>query len=342
MFPTLIGGYVLVCIFLTLFIAFKLHDAKIKNPAKVKDKTDKTDKTKVKDKRAKAKAKEDKAKNKAKAKEEKVKAKEEKVKNKAKAKEDKAKDKTEDKKKTKKEIPIYLPPKGQLFYKALPYLSYGILSVVYVLTGQLCGWSGSLPKGWYWDAAIKALNIAHLLGLMTLVLSQGITEAALQNFWNTMFKAQKQVAFNDYATITKSVWGFLNRYLRSLLLSQLLIALSLIGLTLWGWEKFHLDVTFGPLLMPMFLWILIGYGLLAWGLFECGLLLTLAQPWRAVKALLISTGVQLVSGLTLGWVISFEASSLSVIFGGVCLVLLTHLGLSRLLSPASFGLYQAF
>ncbi|NWJ94353.1 MAG: hypothetical protein HXX20_01075 [Chloroflexi bacterium] len=274
LFPTLIGGYWLVCTLLNVAIAFKLHEARAK---KKKEKT-----------------------------------------------------------------PVYLPPKGQFFYKALPYLGYGTFSVGYVLTGQLCGWTGSLPEGWFWDNAIKTLTLVHLLGLMSLVLSQGVTESALQSFWNTMFKIQKEVAFNDYSAITRSVWSFLKRYLRLLLLCQFLIALFLIGFGTWAWPELGLDLIFGPLHMPMLLAVLLGYSLLAWGLFECGLLLTLAQPWVAVRALLIATGVQLVSGVTLGWVSSFEVSVVSVVIGGICLVLLTHQGLSRLLSPASYGLYQAF
>jgi hypothetical protein len=255
----------------------------------------------------------------------------------------KDKDKDKDKKEKEKEgTTFYLPPKGQLFYKALPYLSYGTLSVIYVLVGQLCGWFGILPKEWSRDKAITALNIVHILGLMTLVLTQGVTEVTLKRFWKTMFKAQREVAFNDHSAIAQLVWGFIHRYLRSLLLSQFLTALTLVGLAMWGWQQFGLDLVFGPLLPHLLLGVMVGYSLLAWGLFECGLLLTLAQPWRAALALLIATSVQLVSGLTLSWVSGFEASVISTIIGGICLVLFAHRGLSRLLSPVSYGLYQAF
>jgi hypothetical protein len=243
---------------------------------------------------------------------------------------------------TKQSAVAHLPPPGQLLYGAIPYLCYGILSVLYIVVGQVGGWSGSLGDGWTRQQALASLNNVHLFGLATLVLSQGLSRYAMRSFWDVMRSAQGQITAGDQETIGALIRQFLLRHQRRLLLVQLSIAIILAIAALWCWQFFSLEVSFGPL-MPSMLWIsLVGYSLLAWGLFSCSFLVMLSQPWLAVRALAIAVAIQFVGGMVLQMIWGLEASVAGMIIGGCCLVGVTQWTLSRMLRRSDYALYQAF
>jgi hypothetical protein len=235
-----------------------------------------------------------------------------------------------------------MPPLGQLLYNATPYLIYGALAVIYVFLGQLNGWVGSVPAGWTRDQAIAALNVAHLLSLVTVVVSQGVAEYALRIFWNVMRSAQSQVGICDYATIRATVQLFLRRHLRIVLLSQMLAALAMAALAQWLWAHYPMQALLGPLNMPMLAICLAGYSFLAWGLFGCSFAVTVTQPWLTVRTLLAALVIGFVAGLLLSQLAGFELSVVGTVVGGACLVLSARQMLARLLDRIDYLLYQAF
>ena len=235
-----------------------------------------------------------------------------------------------------------LPPLGQLMYNATPYLFYGTLTVLYVFVGQISGWIGRLPDGWTRSEAIGALNIAHLLGLMTIVLSQGVAEYGLRIFWHVVREAQEHTKLFDYETLKTLVGGFLRRHLRIVMFSQIGIAVVFAALALWAWQVFQLAPVLGPLEPAMLVSSMIGYSLLLWGLFGCSFSVTVAHPWLAVQALFAATLIELVCGLSLGIFVSFEASLVGTIAGGVTLILIGRRMLAHLLDRVDYLLYQAF
>jgi hypothetical protein len=87
---------------------------------------------------------------------------------------------------------------------------------------------------------------------------------------------------------------------------------------------------------------LVGYSLLAWGVFSCSFLVMLSQPRAAVQAMLIAAAAQCASGLLLQQIFDFGASVGGTIVGGACLALLTQRTLARLLRRSDYALYQAF
>jgi hypothetical protein len=114
--------------------------------------------------------------------------------------------------KAKGEANTHLPPIGQLLYGSLLYVWYGLASVAYILLGQIGGWIGPLAPGWTRAEATAALNAVHVLGLVTLVLSQGLSEFALHSFWRAVRAIQQRIMIGQQATINAEVWQFLTRY----------------------------------------------------------------------------------------------------------------------------------
>lgn len=237
---------------------------------------------------------------------------------------------------------LFLPPKGQFLYKALPYIVYGVLSICYVVIGQLGGWFSQLPVGWTKDRAIGALNIVHMLGLISVLLTQGISESTLNNFWPFINNAQQRLRFNHQSEINSEARYFIKSHLKKLLVMQVIISTTL-GLAIFCiWEVAGLNQSLGQLLPNLLVLSLISYGLLAWGLYICGLLITVIHTWSAVRAFFASIVAEISGSLLLGFWFGFEASILGMILGGVCLVLLTQRWLNRLLKTTDYMLYQAF
>jgi hypothetical protein len=235
-----------------------------------------------------------------------------------------------------------LPPLGQLMYNAIPYLFYGTLTVLYVFLAQLSGWLGRLPDGWSREQAVASLNIAHLLGLMTIVMSQGVAEYGLRIFWHVVRDAQAHTKLGDTTALKASVGGFLRHHLRVTLISQTLIAIVFAALVTWLWQALNLTPVLGPLVPSMLYISLIGYTLLLWGLFGCSFSVTVAHPWMAVRALFVATVIQFVCGTALAVFVGFEASLAGTIIGGVALILISRRTLAHLLDRVDYLLYQAF
>lgn len=235
-----------------------------------------------------------------------------------------------------------VPPAGQMLYNAAPYLAYGALAVIYVFAGQLNGWLGRVPDGWTRDQAIAALNVAHLLSLATVVISQGVAEYALRLFWGAIRAAQSEALVCDYAAIRASVQLFLRRHLRMVLLGQALASLAVAALAQWLWARYPLEALLGPLVTPMLYISLAGYSLLAWGLYGCGFAVTVARPWPAVRALLAAATLEFASGLLLGQAGGFALSVVGVVVGGAWLALSTRRMIAQMLDRVDYLLYQAF
>jgi hypothetical protein len=236
----------------------------------------------------------------------------------------------------------YIPPRGQLIFHALPFMAYGGLSISYIFTVQLCGYFGSLIPGWTQEQAVKTLNVVHFLGLVTFIMTQGVAEIPLQRFWSHMQETQKRVSLNNLKETSHFFRGFRSRYLRNLLLSNLAVSVTLGLVTIWSWQAFNLEFTFGPLSVQLLVLSLLGYSLLSWGLFECGLLMALARPWLAARSILIAVILVLVNGLLLSNNWNFKFSMVALVIGGVGLVVCTRSTIRNLLHHPGYVLYQAY
>lgn len=237
---------------------------------------------------------------------------------------------------------VALPPAGQIFYGAIPYARYGALAVVYVLVGPLSGWFGYLTPGWTREPAVAAMNIVHLLGFATVILSQGATEYALRSFWQAMMRSERQIAASDLTTIRAMIWQFVRRRLWLLLGIQVAAALACALVIPWLWQQYDLTPTLGPLNVQLLFTSLLAYTYLAWGFFDCSLLVALAQPREAARLLLIATGVQIAGMMILNWFAGFQAAVFGSVISAVILVLLAQRVLRRLLNRPDYVLYRAF
>lgn len=235
-----------------------------------------------------------------------------------------------------------LPPFGQMVYKALPYVMYGGLLIVYVTIGQYGTWLADLPLGWNPVQVASAPDIYYYLGTAAVLLTLGISEHALHDFWQVIPATQQKVGVKDEMAIRGSLWQFLIRHVKRLVIAQVVINVVIGGAAALIWDSYHLSASFGPLMPTMLVASLVGYGLLAVGFLGCAILVTLTRAWLAAFAMFVAIITQSIVTMTLGPLINFDPLIAGVIVGGLCFVTVVYLLLAKLLRRADYVLYQVY
>lgn len=235
----------------------------------------------------------------------------------------------------------YQPPVGQLLYRAMPFLCYGVLSVQYVIIGQYIGQVGRRPLDMTEDTVLAVLAAVHLLGLAAMVLTQGITEFALRSFWSTI-RAAGNITLADRATLRMLVASQLQRHLTMLVVAQVVVSVAVGFVAIWAWQRFNLAPVWGELMPNLLIGSLVAYGLLAWGFFGCSFLITFSQPWTAVRALAVAISVQVVAGVACALLFGFQAAIIGSVAGAAVLVVLAMRGFFSILPKVDYAIYSAF
>ncbi|MCS7001333.1 MAG: hypothetical protein NZ518_00645 [Dehalococcoidia bacterium] len=235
----------------------------------------------------------------------------------------------------------HLPPPGQLAYKALPYLLFGGLSVLYIFLGQVAAYVGALPPGWTAERAVAALSAANLVALSAFVLTHGATEYALRRFWPVMAKARR-FSLDDRAAIQRFVGRFIGEQLALLVAVQLMSVVVTVAVGPMVWAALGGVERFGALEQPIFALKLIGYSVLAIGFFGCSFLLTLTQVWAAVRAMAIAAIALVVTSVGVGVVFGVAVAPVGSIVGAATLVAVAGYELWRNITRIDYVLYQAF
>ena len=87
---------------------------------------------------------------------------------------------------------------------------------------------------------------------------------------------------------------------------------------------------------------LIGYGLLALGVFYCMFAITLSRPLYALATLAIGTVVTLVSSILCGVLISYTYGALGIVIGSFAFVMVAQHYLSRIIKYADYYYFSSF
>jgi hypothetical protein len=228
-----------------------------------------------------------------------------------------------------------------MLYRSTPYVIYGALAVLCVISIQASALLGTLPNGQTMEDVIPSLRVAHLLGMSGMILTQGLSEYALRDFWNVLGKAQA-VSLGDRASITKLIWHFLRHHTLALVGAQVVVGVAVGALAYLLWSRYDLASLAGPLEMRLFATTLVGYGLLSLGFFGCGFLTVLNQPSTATKAIGIVIAVQLVAATIFGQLGGPFATAYGLVLGGLCLTLLSFAAFSTIFDQVEYAIYQAF
>ncbi len=242
--------------------------------------------------------------------------------------------------------PVTLPTVAYLAYEATPYFAYGLLYIVFIFMPHIIGWAGVVPIGQTRIGAVSTLEFALTLSLVPLMLTSGVVEQSMRQFWGRARTDQLGTPGEDPDQfghiLSRFYWRQLAVYLTVLALTSLVVnALFLASLKaglITHWLQLDDQVT----LLFMFQTSLAAYFLLGWGLFNCIFSVTLARPELALRAVILGAVVTASVGLPLSLVFSFSLAPIGFVAGAFAFVVASTRAVVRLFRSADYYYYASF
>jgi hypothetical protein len=240
---------------------------------------------------------------------------------------------------------VKLPPVAYMIYEAAPYFAYGSLYMVFILIPYLLGWFGALGTGQVRGWALSSIAIGLVLSLPPLILSSGVAEHALRQFWLRARAAQPITpgsAPRRFGSVLKEFYRQQRaRYLIVLVCTSTAmyaafqVALNTGLLATWlGFSS--LDVV-----QYFFYASLIAYGLLGWGQFNNAVCVTLARPTLALRAVIIGIGSVIAIGIPLCLGLDFTYAAIAFLAGAFIFVIVSAWAVTKVLESAGYYYYSS-
>jgi hypothetical protein len=240
---------------------------------------------------------------------------------------------------------VKLPPIAYMVYEAAPYFAHGSLYMVFILIPHLLGWFGALGMGQERGWALSSVEVGLILSLPPLILSSGVAEHTLRQFWLRALAAQAITPGRDHrqfgSVLTEFYRQQLERYLIVLASTSAMVyivfQLALGSGLLASWlPSSSLNAT------RFFFYIgLIIYGLLGWGLFNSAFCVTLARPTLALRAVLLGIGIVVVTGVPLSLGVNFSCAAIAFIAGAITFVVASSWAVKKVLESADYYYFSS-
>ena len=195
-------------------------------------------------------------------------------------------------------------------------------------------------RGW----ALSSVEVGLILSLPPLILSSGVAEHALRQFWLRALAAQAITPGCDPrrfgSVLTEFYRQQLERYLMVLAGTSAMVyvvfQLALSSGLLASWLRLSsLDTT------RFFFYIsLIIYGLLGWGQFNSAFCVTLGRPTLALRAVILGIGIVIVTGVPLSLGLNFTYAALAFIAGAITFVAASSRTVKKVLESAEYYTFR--
>lgn len=241
---------------------------------------------------------------------------------------------------------VILAPLPQLFVSLAPYFAYGVIYVICVLAGHVGGWIGRLPAGMARPQGLAASELALTLALTGYILVGGVAERTMRRFWQRVNIYQKQVLADNPRTFGDTLRDFIKRertrFVWALSLCSALVLVIIVGAASAAPDGILLGLRWDPATLFIFVTGLIGYGILAFGVFDCMFIITLSRPLYALAALGIGTLATLVISIIAGILVSYAYGALGVPLGSLVFSLFARRYLTRIIRYADYYYYASF
>ena len=242
--------------------------------------------------------------------------------------------------------PVVLPPAPQLMVSLAAYFIYGILYVTLIIAGHVPGWSGKLLAGTARVTAVSTVEVALTLALGGYILVGGVSEYTIRRFWKRIRFYQWQTPGAQPEAFNQRLTAFFRQeqiaYLRALLFCSALVCggtLALVSLM----ERLGINaLSWTAETTIIFVLGVIGYGLMAWGIFHCMFMISLSQPGKAITAVVVGIFITLLVGLAAGQWFTYPYGTLGMIAGSFAFALCANYQLRQMWRHADYYYYASF
>ncbi len=241
---------------------------------------------------------------------------------------------------------VVFAPLPHMIVNLVPYFVYGITYIVCVLAGHVGGWIGKLSTGMARMQGITQSELALTLALTGYILGVGVAERTMRRFWQRVNVYQKLVLAESPGDFGTTLRDFIHKertqFTWALSLCSAAVLVTVIGAVNASTNHIMLGLSWDGTTILIFVSGLVGYGLLALGVFDSMFLITLSRPLYALKALGISTVVTLLVSITAGLLISYAYGTFGIIVGSAIFLWLTRRALVDITKHADYYYYASF
>jgi hypothetical protein len=236
----------------------------------------------------------------------------------------------------------YVPRARWLILSLAPYFLYGLLFLSLNLASSVIGWFGALPAGGSRNEAIRVLGLGMTVAIIPFLITIGISEHGLRQFWLASRRLAATLTIDSGAVLADSIKAMRGRQ-RVILLCALVAASHI---TFWGyrwaedgWLHWGLDGERGTFVVGVGLF---GYLLLALGMFDCSLFVTLARPRLALVAFGAGSLTSLALAAPLSWTLGYQYATVAFATGAAVFLLTTIVEAERLYRRADLAYYASY
>jgi len=241
---------------------------------------------------------------------------------------------------------VVLAPSAQLIVGLAPYFVYGLLSVVFVLSGHLGGWAGALRTEAAPLQGVATIEIGLTVALISYMLAGGVAENTMRRFWRRIKVYQSGTSQAGPDAFNRALWDFFvgeqARYLIALSLCSYLVASSVLAMVQFSAGPGVAVLPWSAETTAVFLIGQAGYFLMGIGVFSCMFMITLSQPGRALGALARGTAATAAVGLAIALVLPYQYTVFSVVAGGLVFAISARVTLRAMLADADHAYYASF
>jgi hypothetical protein len=241
---------------------------------------------------------------------------------------------------------VVLTPTPQLVVGLGPYFVYGMLYVAVILAGHVGGWVGAvrLPEGQF--EALGTIEVALTVALSGYILAGGVAERTMRRFWQRVKWFQGSTNPLRPGAFSEQVERFFRHEQRTfwaaLITCSLLVAGFVQALIMVSSRLGVVSLPWSEQSATVLAIGLVGYGLMATGIFRSMFMITLSRPRGAIIAASFGAAATLVSGLALAFLLPYEYATLSVVVGGAVFAAVARIHLGYILRDADFFYYASF
>lgn len=241
---------------------------------------------------------------------------------------------------------VILAPLPQLIVNLAPYFAYGVIYVICVLAGHVGAWIGKLPEGMSRLQGLAMSELALTLALTGYILVGGVAERTMRRFWQRVNIYQKLVLADNPKTFEATLSDFIKReraqFVRALSVCSVAVLAIVVGAVGMSPNRILLGLRWDTATLFVFVTGLIGYDILALGVFDCMFIITLSRPLYALSALGIGTIATSVISVAAGVFISYACGALGVFLGSLIFLSFARHYLTRIIGYADYYYYASF
>lgn len=236
------------------------------------------------------------------------------------------------------------PNKMLSVYRNFNYFFYGILVYVFVFLDRILAWSSTLDRNIpYLIYYEKDYEIGMDLAILVFFLLAGVLEYSISNFNRVIDYWQRKVKYNEAEKFNRKLLKMYYRHLSLFAITSVFIALFLYLLITepWGYRA-AFDAHLSLLSLKVCIIGSVGYLFFTIGLLNVLYLYTLNRYRYPLRGIALGTLVNLVFGIGLSRIVSYEYSVVGMLIGAIVFMMYTTHVTFRFFKNLDFNYYAAY